>query len=481
MTSGERKLVFISHANPEDNEFTRWLAARLTSLGYLVWADVTQLFGAEKFWRNIEDAIRNHAVKVIVVLSRVSQTKDGVLNEIHTALAVEKKGGLDRFIIPIKIDDLPSTDITSVLIQKNYINFHRNWAEGLGQLTTLFEKDSVPHAQTQTAQEASQWIDQLLAGSQKIVQEPQPIVSNWFSIESLPDSLNFFRVPVPTDQLRSRFESFPYPVYPYQDMIATFADEGDINGFLPHGHVASRAYCLPLHAILHNEPHSLPTLEWPDISRMLSYLIRNAWDNAMKTKDLRPYQMANGWHAWYLIDGYNEKNTTPYADIDGVSRYRKLVGHSEARNVYWHFAVAAHPIIGREPHLILKAHIPFSEDGKVPLTSTARMHSLRRSFCRSWWNDRWRDLLLAYATQVSDVDGGINLPAGSEQVIRINSRPLFFESPVSVKGVTANAAGKDESDEELDQLADLVTSEADAYLEEEPFDDADVYSPESEP
>ena len=49
----ERRLVFISHANPEDNEFTSWLGTRLTAAGYEVWADVFRLIAGEVFWRDI--------------------------------------------------------------------------------------------------------------------------------------------------------------------------------------------------------------------------------------------------------------------------------------------------------------------------------------------------------------------------------------------------------------------------------------------
>ena len=42
MTAFTRDAIFISHANPEDNEFTVWLGARLTAAGYEVWADVLQ-------------------------------------------------------------------------------------------------------------------------------------------------------------------------------------------------------------------------------------------------------------------------------------------------------------------------------------------------------------------------------------------------------------------------------------------------------
>jgi len=68
-----RDLLFISHANPEDNEFARWLTLKLASLGYHAWSDVIRLLGGEDFWRDIEIAIRRHAVKVLYA-SRVKPT-----------------------------------------------------------------------------------------------------------------------------------------------------------------------------------------------------------------------------------------------------------------------------------------------------------------------------------------------------------------------------------------------------------------------
>lgn len=41
----QRDTVFISHAYPEDNQFTLWLALRLAREGYPVWCDLTKLLG----------------------------------------------------------------------------------------------------------------------------------------------------------------------------------------------------------------------------------------------------------------------------------------------------------------------------------------------------------------------------------------------------------------------------------------------------
>jgi hypothetical protein len=32
-------MLFLSHANPEDNDFTRWLALQLAKDGYGAWCD----------------------------------------------------------------------------------------------------------------------------------------------------------------------------------------------------------------------------------------------------------------------------------------------------------------------------------------------------------------------------------------------------------------------------------------------------------
>ena len=38
-----RDTLLLSHANPEDNGFTLWLALQLANEGYRVWCDLTKL------------------------------------------------------------------------------------------------------------------------------------------------------------------------------------------------------------------------------------------------------------------------------------------------------------------------------------------------------------------------------------------------------------------------------------------------------
>lgn len=139
-----KDVVFISHANPEDNEFTRWLSLRLASMGYHVWSDVTRLLGGEDFWRDIERAIRQNTVKFLYVLSNTSNQREGSLLELKVAHDVRKKETLDDFVIPLHIDGLPFNEINIQLANLISVDFSRSWADGLKQLVAKLEKDAVP-------------------------------------------------------------------------------------------------------------------------------------------------------------------------------------------------------------------------------------------------------------------------------------------------------------------------------------------------
>src|SRR6516165_7980453 len=98
-----REALFISHARPEDNAFTLWLGAKLTALGYLVFADVLQLRGGDDWQRILEDAIRNKAAKLLLVASPHGVQKQGVRDEITVAVQTAKKIGDNQFIVPLQL------------------------------------------------------------------------------------------------------------------------------------------------------------------------------------------------------------------------------------------------------------------------------------------------------------------------------------------------------------------------------------------
>src|SRR5690606_11129195 len=102
----ERDTVFISHATPEDNCFSIWLAIQLTNAGYKVWLDKEQLLGSEPFWDEIEHVLRHHTAKTLFIcsktyISKLANINSGVQKELRIAQEVRDEIKDPRFLYPI--------------------------------------------------------------------------------------------------------------------------------------------------------------------------------------------------------------------------------------------------------------------------------------------------------------------------------------------------------------------------------------------
>ncbi len=140
----KRTLLFVSHATPEDNEFVQWLSAQLRAIGYEVWTDFGELRGGDVFWDQIEDTIRNRSAKVIAILSVTAQQKNGFLDEVNTAVTLERAQNYKNFVIPCRIDELPFDQVRANLARKNILDFARNWSTGFRALIDTLDRDGVP-------------------------------------------------------------------------------------------------------------------------------------------------------------------------------------------------------------------------------------------------------------------------------------------------------------------------------------------------
>jgi len=213
----------VSHANPEDNDFTQWLTLKLARFGYHAWSDTTKLLGGEDFWHDIEQAIRQHTVKVLYVLSRSSNQKEGTLRELKVAHDVRKKESLSDFIIPLHIDDLPFSDFNIQLASLNAIDFSRGWAPGLRQLVAKLEKDGVPKNAAFGPDAVREWWANAFSVEQGTASGPEVHTSNWFRIELPPVLYKHSLIGLMAD----REPEFPFPAV-FRGGIITFAPATDV-------------------------------------------------------------------------------------------------------------------------------------------------------------------------------------------------------------------------------------------------------------
>lgn len=174
--------------------------------------------------------------------------------------------------------------------------------------------------------------------------------------------------------------------------------------------------------------------------------------------------------ALYYREHDIDQDTIWFPQLDGGTSRRQIVGYKtvkgndgfpKGRRV-WHFALEAkptsHPVIG----YTMRSHVLFSDDGKNVWESNDRLQRARRSQCKNWWNDDWRDRISAMARSLADSRGEIGLPVGFSTVIKVRSMPIMLEAPVSYDeeiAVKPQLEFGENFDEEESELATADDSE----------------------
>lgn len=429
-----RELVFISHANPEDNAFAVWLATQLANAGYGVWCDVTQLLGGEKFWNDITEAIEQFAFRVLFVSTLESNRKRGTLRELRIACETETKLLLKDFIVPLKVDEFPFESTDNRISDRNFVRFEENWADGLSQLLELLEREGAPKSPAAGPACVSDWYQRSINSQRRVVVSNETCHSNWFPL-SLPEHIYFHRCNGPIEQLATLSNDLSHPSKVHSEFLVTFAAPPDIHDFLGStiDLAESKQFTSSEFVLAGSES---PEIAAFDARNIVSNLVRQAWEADMQREGLVPYTLASGLNAWFFKHNHLDFNRA-YLSGTGRKRYRQLVGTKSKRTPeglrvpdgYWHYAVSASPQLVPFPKLVLRHHVVFTDDGETPWQCAKRMHRARRGVCKNWWNAEWRDRLFAFCNQISGDDQLILLSVGETERIEMNAQPMTFVSP----------------------------------------------------
>ena len=461
-----RDTIVLSHAY-DDNQFTRWLALQLARNGYHVWCDLTHLLGGEIFWNNIETLIRHGCIKFLYVLSRNSNHGEGrgFWKELDLADAQSKVNKIPDFIIPVSIDDLPSNDYNIYLHTRHVEKFYPSWSGGLETLLAKLEKHKVPRRREFGPTSVTYWWRRWFRNpAQGVENKSETYLSSWFPIARLPSKLYFHHCSESDDEKSLREIKWSRPAIPHGNGFVTFAPASDFVSQLEPDHEIGSTEEVPVADILDRTVDNC-TIDGGELRRLLSWLLRIAWEQWIAQLPVGIYNLANDAKcAFFLKPPIQDALYAPFTTLDGSEADRALTGYWSRRSKeegrprekhYWHFGIQAHPRLTPDPIYRISTHVIFSDDGRTAWTSARRMHVSRRRQCKDWYNDTWRDRLLASMRKLADEGAKlISIPVSSDENILVSIFPVTFESPITFnvisKSVTADSQ-KDRADEGVEE------------------------------
>lgn len=447
-----RRTILITHANPEDNAVARWLAARLAAAGYRMWVDLRSLKGGQDFWDEIEIQLRQHAIKQIVLISAHTR-KRGVMKELALGDAMGKQLGDPDFMIPVRVSPVPHSDFPPELLRRNAIEATPHWSECLAPLLDTFEAASIARNTSIQSDLIGNIVHAQEAGRLAVVTTPEKLVSNWFGICEPRPVLRLYGSKGTAGQLEAWLDTVDLPFIRHSGLVGTLCDPETFAASGAKGPTLEERFYLPFDSLVRGRSDT-PFVDRTDARRNLTNLLRQHWNLASARRGLQRFEFAAGKVGWFFPDGL--LNGPVKAEIaDTLKVNRVLSGKFKDRR--WHLCLIATPRLWPDPIFRVHANIALTEDGRTPLPGDAT-HKLRRRLTRSWWNDKWRDLLLAGMHTLSDGNPMLSIAAGTE-TFSIASRPQTAVIDVSYDAEEGRVSEEDEAgeielSEDLDEEGD---------------------------
>lgn len=402
-----RDVLFISHATPEDNNFAIWLASRLQLLGYKVWIDKNRLLGGEKTWQEIDRVIRNDATKFLLVYSNniclsniPGQLKDGIDKELSLAESVSTEQGLTDHIILLNLDD-SKYNLFIGANRFNHIPFAESWPAGLRQLVKKLEKDSVekiPDGHFDTT--FRDWYAQSYITESEITSKKELYYTNWWQIPKLPEKIFLyqFNTNAEAEELYRRENNFP--VGRISNVLATFDPDFSLvieKDGLKWNVQPKTVFELNVNDILNGlESTEFPTTR--DAENHLKRLLNRVFHEVMKSRGLYWETLSSKNPAYFytpkILPSLKVKFEYPHRKKKEF-KTRNLIGRYLTLGK-WHFAVSNKTILHPNVCFSLKSHIVFTNDGCNLWEDKAKSHANRRKKGKNYFNEVWRDLLIAF-------------------------------------------------------------------------------------
>jgi hypothetical protein len=289
--------------------------------------------------------------------------------------------------------------------------------------------------------------------------------SNRLPLLSLPSAINVIRL---NNAFPDDFDLTlaPHPISPHKRFLLSFATTRDLLPLI-EGHRLGLDSYGPRETAQFIEKGEGKFLDAKSARNHVRFLVRQGFERLALARGLIGYNLSGRRRFFWFPSDLVPDNKAHFPALDGSNAWRRVVGYrsikardGKVRIRNWHFGIEGVPRTGFENYVALLPHVVFSEGGVV-YTSTKKQHSCRRSQCKSWYNDDWRDRIIATLHYFADGESQLQVPLGSEAFSIIEARLQMIESPVTyVKTLPSKSNFANETEE-------LIGDEREEELEDD--------------
>jgi hypothetical protein len=461
-----RTTVFVTHAAPEDNEFALWISSKLAMAGYRVWVDQRRLRGGDDFWDEIDSVLRNNAIKQVVTFTRFV-TKPGVKKELAIGDIVKRRLADPKFLIPIRADDVAFSDAPPEFIRTGVLDAYPNWHDCLKGLFEALEQAKVPKEPYPDAEVLTSIIDAREDGRRFIIERPEAALTNWFPL-TLPRRIRYYQFEGTQDQMKAWLTDCRHPHVPMGRLAGSYLDPAAFAMGSSFDLKTPTAYDVLLEDFITGKDLG-PYIDRTPASNDVANLLRQHFAGLARSRGLMPVEFASKEVGWFFPDGLIPNKKITFTSPEGRRIDRVMSGRF--KSLRWHLCLMARPRIWPIPVYRIQANVVLTRDGKAPLRGD-KTHQRRRRLTKSWWNDVWRDRLLAAVHFLAAGDACVTVNAGNEP-FSFASWPLSVKLPVCYDASDPPMPREEDEEGTIIPGAELDDSRDDLYDQEGDVDEGD--------
>jgi hypothetical protein len=252
----------------------------------------------------------------------------------------------------------------------------------LGQL----QKDGIERRQIASTELYETWMARRKADAELVSLKPEPVLSNWFEVVSLPEDLNFYS----SGSLRADWEAaaqaLKVPKRYENGILCTFANDQHVRMSLPLGIKIKRLKKIKPADFLAGEPSAPLFSSQADATRAMVDLVRQGFSILAESRGLEQHSLANRTCWFPKLSSVKDERIK--FDADGFAGSRQLLGRH--KEFFWHYATSIDLAWTRPIRVTASGHVLFSQDGEKILGDVAVAAKLRRKALRSKRNAWWR-------------------------------------------------------------------------------------------